>query len=162
MSLSGDDKDPGARFPRPAWRQNKQLEAMERHLGKFVYHVGMRSIYFAPNGKSASADITQIRAIWQQFSNPGWLNSIGAGFGHNEFDFPWQDYRGIRRELTTRRFLDAYRRRMFFHAPWVQPYMTMTNEAIATLWHPPSRAVTAPGLRRIPTAKAEPPSNLPM
>lgn len=162
MTLKGDATDPGARFPRPAWRQNEQLRSMERNLGKFPFHVGIRTIYIAPMGQKSGADINLLRSIWQPFANPNWLNSIGATAGHNEFDYPWQDFRNIRFELVAQRFIDAYRRRMFFHAPWQQPYMTMTNEVIATLWHPPSRAVTAPGLRRIPTAKAEPPPNLPM
>lgn len=162
MSLGAEGKDAGTRFPRPAWRQTKQLEAMERHLGKYVYHVGIRSIYLAQKGKTTPSEITTVRSLFAPFGNPGWLNSIGAGWGENDFDFPWQDYKDMRRHLTRRRFIDAYRRRLFFHSPWQQPHMTMTNEAIATLWHPPSRAVVAPGLRRIPTSKAEPPPNLPM
>lgn len=151
-----------AKYPRPAWRQSEQLKAMERHLGKFPFHVGIRAIYVAPLGKKSGAEINLLRAIWQPYANPGWLNGISAGLGHNDFDYPWQDYKGIRQDLTTRRYIDAYRRRMFFHPPWQQPYLTMSNEALASLWHPPSRSVKAPGLRRIPTSKAEPPPNLPM
>ena len=58
--------------------------------------------------------------------------------------------------------LDAYRRRMFFHSPWIIPTNVMTNEVLATLWHPPSRSIVVPGLQRIPATKAAPPPNLPM
>ena len=67
----------------------------------------------------------------------------------------------IRWKLTTARFFDAYRRRCAFHTPWVVPHHVMTNEAIATIWHPPSATVMAPGLERIASTKSEPPPNLP-
>lgn len=154
--------DPGARFPRPAWRQQEQLRTIERNLGKLPFEVGMRGIYWAPLGKMRSPEFTAVRWIWKPFANPHYQNQIRPKRGHNIFDYPWQDWKGIRNRLFIRRWLDAYRRRQVFHTPWIMPTHVMTPEILATLWHPPSRTIKSPGLARIPTTKAEPPSNLPI
>jgi len=161
MTLSGENGDAGAKFPRPAWRQQEQLKVMERNLAKLPFEVGMRLLYWAPRGKSQSPHISAIRNLWRPFDNQAYQNRISATRGHSVFDFPWQDWNGVRSRLTTRRYLDAYRRRMFFHTPWITPTQVVTTEVLATLFHPPSRTVRSPGLQRIATSKAEPPVNLP-
>ena len=94
-------------------------------------------------------------------NNPGYLNELAPTRGSNSFDYPWQDFNGFRDRLLTRRYIDAYRRRCAFHAPWIVKHQVMTNEVLATMFHFPSESIMVPGLERISATKAEPPSNLP-
>lgn len=147
--------------PRPTWRMTELVRTMERNMGKLPFEVGARSIYIAPAGKMHSPTFTAVRWIYRPFGNPHFSTLYRPRRGHNPYDYPWQDFRGWRWTLTTRRYIDAYRRRSWFLSPWVTPYNLMSVEAIATLWHPPSTVVRSPGLQRLPSAKAEPPPNLP-
>ncbi|MDE2021921.1 MAG: hypothetical protein KGI71_03350, partial [Patescibacteria group bacterium] len=148
-------------FPRPTWSEQEQMKAMERQLGKLPFDVGVRGIYIAEKKYFNGTSYNGVRWLWRPFANPGYQNLLRPAYWHNTLDFPWQDFNGYRFELLTRRFLDAYRRRSYFYSPWTTPSYMMSPEAIATLWHPPSRSIAAPGLERISATKAEPPHNLP-
>jgi hypothetical protein len=153
-------------FPRPTEMQKEQMHAIERHMGKLPFDVGLRGIYIAPAGKMRSAEYTALRWLWRPFNNPNYLNSLRPRRAHNDFDYLYQDWgqgpHGIRWQLATRRYFDAYRRRQFFHPPWIWPPLRMSAETIATLWHPPSGQVQSPGLHRLHVGKSEAPANLPM
>ncbi|MFZ2887117.1 MAG: hypothetical protein WA021_04835 [Minisyncoccia bacterium] len=157
----GDQSD-DAGFPRPTWKQTEQIRTMERHLSKLPFEVGIRGIYCAPANKMRSPEFTAMRWIFRPYANPNWMSMFRPRRGHNIFDYAWQDWNGIRWRLFSRRFIDAYRRRCFFGYPWKTPFNVLSVETLATIWHPPSNTVKAPGLARIPTKKAEAPSNLPV
>lgn len=163
ISLQTGDVKQELGFPRPTPGQMDQMRTLERHSMKLIFDVGMRGIYIAPVGKMRSPEFSAFRWIWRPFNSQMHLNGIRPRRAHNDFDYPWQDWKGVRWNLWTRRYLDMYRRRQFFQTPWhiVEPPMRMSAETIATLWHPPSRTVQTPGLRRIPVSKAEAPPNLP-
>ncbi len=150
-------------FPRPTEEQKEQMAAMDRQLSKLIFDCGLRGIYIAPAGKMRSAEYSAFRWIWRPFNNPNYLNALRPSRGHNDFDYLWQDWNGVRYNLWTRRYFDMYRRRQFFHTPWniVEP-IHMSTEILATLWHPPATPTKPPGLQRIPVAKSEAPPNLPM
>ena len=80
---------------------------------------------------------------------------------HTPFDYPYQDLWDLRWNLHARRFFDCYRRRAHFYSPYILPDNVMSTEVLATFWHPLSSAIASPGVERIPSKKAEPPSNLP-
>lgn len=143
-----------------AWRYTRMMESMERNLGKYPFEVGMRGIYWT-EGNLRGPVYTGLRWIWRPFGNPQYATHLRPRRWHCDFDYPWQDFRGLRWINQTRRVHDAYRRRLFFHSPWILPTNVMTNEVLATLWHPPSRSVSAPGLERISATKAAAPPNLP-
>jgi hypothetical protein len=103
-----------------------------------------------------------VRWIWRPYANPNWGVHLRPRNAHNDFDWPWQDYHDHRYYHEIHRYLDAYRRRQMWNPPWEDTRNTTSVEVLATMWHPPSRTVQAPGLQRIPSAKAEPPPNLPM
>ncbi|MEK7098402.1 MAG: hypothetical protein AAB908_00710 [Patescibacteria group bacterium] len=153
-------------FPRPTELQKEQMHAIERHMGKLPFDVCLRGIYIAPAGKMRSAEYTAFRWIWRPFNNPNYLNALRPRRAHNDFDYLYQDWgqgpNGVRWQLATRRYFDAYRRRQGFHPPWTWPDLHMSAETIATLWHPPSVVVKPPGLEKIHVGKAEAPHNLPM
>ncbi|KKW28029.1 MAG: hypothetical protein UY70_C0004G0013 [Candidatus Kaiserbacteria bacterium GW2011_GWB1_52_6] len=149
-------------FPKPTWAEQEQMKSMERHLGKYPFSVGMRAIYIGDKSRFHSPTYVGMRWLWRPFANPQYLNQLRPVRWSNTFDYPWQDFHRMRYKLHTRRFIDAFRRRSWFYTPWITPHNIMTAEAIASLWHPPSSSVTAPGIVRIPATKAEPPPNLPM
>lgn len=145
----------------PQHRQTEQIRTIDRNIGKLPFNVGMRGVYIAPYEDFNTGAQTGIRWIWRPMANPQSGNQMRPRRWHNPFDYPWQDLWAIRDKLHTRRFFDVYRRRSHFYTPWVFPHNMMSTEPIATMWHPPSTAITSPGLERIPAKKAEPPHNLP-
>ncbi len=154
---AGEDARPQIR---PSWRQTRQMESMERNLGKYPFEVGMRGIYWTEK-ELHGPTFTGFRWMWRPFGNAQYMTQLRPRRWHCDFDYPWQDFNRIRWVNTTWRVLDAYRRRMFFHSPWIVPTNIMTNEVLASLWHPPSSSIVVPGLQRIPATKAAPPPNLP-
>lgn len=156
------EEDPGKvlGFFSPSESQKEQLVAMERNFGKFAFEVGMRGIYISSGGLHGPT-YSGLRYFWRPFNNAQYRSQLKPKRWTNNFDFPWQDINGVRDTLVIRRFLDAYRRRSFFTSPWKTPTFIMTNEELASIWHPPSSTVQTPGLERIPATKASAPSNLP-
>ncbi len=159
------DRDLEERVPltgqaRPTWRHQRVIESMERHLGKYPFEVGMRGIYWV-EGNLRGPIYTGLRWIWRPFGNANYGTYLRPRKWHCDFDYPWQDFHDLRWINQTKRVHDAYRRRSYYHSPWIVPTNVLTNETLATLWHPPSRSVTAPGLARMPATKSEAPANLP-
>lgn len=161
----GDMDDPHQKwksFARvPMFRYTELIKAIDRNLGKHPFNVGMRGIYIADSKDFSAQGYTGIRWIWRPVGNPQYMNQLRPRRWGNPFDWPWQDFDNIRWNLMIRRYLDCYRRRSHFYSPWIMPHNMMSTEVLATIWHPPSAAVGAPGLARIPAKKAEPPANLP-
>ena len=95
-------------------------------------------------------------------------NTVLNGIRPNKFIpgivYPWEDFLDIRRIENQKLHLDAFKRRSFFNVPYKhmmgKPYI-LTVEELATLFHFPGAAVTTPTLTRVPSKKAEAPSNLP-
>lgn len=161
---AGDvDKEPWRRSVRvPQYRHTQLIQSMDRQLGKHPFNVGARGVYVCNAENFNSAGYTGIRWLWRPVGNPQYGNQMRPRRGGNPFDWPWQDYNDFRWRLMQRRWFDTYRRRSHFYSPWIYPHNMMSTETLATMWHPPSTAIVAPGLERIPAKKAEPPSNLPM
>ncbi len=145
----------------PMYRYTELIKAIDRNMGKHPFNVGMRGVYIADSNDFGAPGYTAIRWLWRPMGNPQYMNQLRPRRWGNPFDFPWQDYNNIRWNLMIRRYFDCYRRRSHFYSPWVMPHNMMSTEVLATIWHPPSAAIGAPGLARIPAKKAEPPANLP-
>ena len=145
----------------PMYRYTELIKSMDRNMGKHPFNVGMRGVYIADSKDFGAPGYTGIRWIWRPVGNPQYQNQLRPRRWANPFDYPWQDFNNIRWNLMIRRYFDCYRRRSHFYSPWILPHNMMSTEVLATVWHPPSSAVGAPGLARIPAKKAEPPSNLP-
>ncbi|HYF28887.1 MAG TPA: hypothetical protein VEA36_00795, partial [Candidatus Paceibacterota bacterium] len=76
-------------------------------------------------------------------------------------DYPWEDRSGKHKEHLEHQLVDAYRRRSYFTEPYRLPWVVMSSEELATIFHIPSASVTAPSLPRIQSSTSEAPSNLP-
>ena len=161
----GDHDDPEEQWKSyarvPQYRYTQLLQSMDRNMGKHPFNVGMRGVYISDAKKFAAPGYTGIRWVWRPMGNPQYQNQLRPRRWGNPFDWAWQDYGDFRWRLMQRRFFDAYRRRSHFYSPWIFPHNMMSTEVLATIWHPPTSAIVAPGLERIAATKAEPPSNLP-
>lgn len=143
--------------------QDKTIEAIERNAAKPAFDTMIRVLYTAPTEAFDKMRIGGLLGSMRQFASqnlngirPDWMSGI---------DYPWKDFRGIRKRKGQRSLLDAYKRRSFFNVPYKhlhgKPYI-LTAEELATIFHFPGAAVTTPTLTRIPSKKASAPPNLPM
>ena len=164
-TLGGDINDPKERwrsFVRiQQYRQTEQIRSMDRNMGKHPFNVGTRVTYIATPEAFHYPTWVRLREVYHSVGNPQWGNQLRYRRWHVPFDYPWQDLWNIRFNLASSRFYDCYRRRAHFYSPYVLPHNMMSTEVIATLWHPATSGIKAPGLERIPSKKAQPPPNLP-
>jgi hypothetical protein len=146
---------------RPTPGELEQIEAIERSLGKFAFDVGIRGIYLAEKKDAYNGvNIGGMRGVFRAFSSNN-LNGLTLVKQATDFDFPWQDFKGFRLNRMKRKMLDAYKRRSFFFYPHKHKNLVMTNEELATIFHLPGEVAATPGLSRIPSKRAQAPTNLP-
>lgn len=140
--------------------EKRRVESMERKMGKIIFECGLRVLYcgrkenFEPTKEAAAA-----RMFEQTRSEE--FNAIRTGRGMNDFDYPWQDFMGIRQGIERRRQFRRYVDRAYFFAPYNQRCLMMSVDELATLWHFPSSSVKTPGLERVASRRAEAPANIP-
>jgi hypothetical protein len=144
-------------------RQIKRIQAMNRiGLSSTHWDVGIRGIYLAEHERFRGENIPGLITIWQPFGSPGY-NGIKLNTDRWQplFDYPWQDFRGIRENRMKVRIVDAFRQRSWFHAPYQYPHFYLTSEELATLWHVPGSVAQTPTFQRISSARGQAPANLP-
>lgn len=141
--------------------QTEQIEAIERSIGKQGFDTGIRAVYIADKDAFRGITYAGMLGVFRQFGSAH-FNGIRPTRWLTGFDYPWQDFRGMLKARMTRKVVDAYRRRSWFHPPYKTPHYVMTTEELATIFHFPSRGIQAPGLDRIPARKFEAPPNLPV
>jgi len=144
--------------------QKDQIKGIERSLDKSAFDTMIRVAYFAEKDTFNAANIGGILGVFKQFGSNAFNGFKPSWY---DFDYPWQDFMGIKKRRTDMKALEAYKRRSFFNEPFRglhddKPFI-LTTEEIATLYHFPSSVVVAtPTLARIPSKKAEAPFNLPI
>jgi hypothetical protein len=155
------DKDHPERFPRIMTKgEAETIAAMERTVAKPAFNTGIRAIYIADKDKYIGGRKNDLYGGFRHF------NSIYNGIKPTKFtgyDNVWQDFMGIREVGQKKDMLRAYRHRGFFFSPFKEKEVFIMNgEELATLFHFPGGVATTPTLTRIPSKKAEAPSNLPV
>jgi hypothetical protein len=156
---SEDDEEP-AKTPRLTSGQKDRIEAIERSVSKYAFDAGVRIIYIATKDIFDKGNGGGLMGSLKQFNAPH-LN----GFKPAEpmsFDYKWQDWTG--RKLLKRKIehFGAYCYRGFFHYPFMSKHTVLNTEELATIYHFPGSAVRTPNLKRIPSKRADAPSNLPV
>jgi hypothetical protein len=166
--------------------ENKLINALQRTLQKSAFDTGIRVMYIAQKGSYNNTTVVSLRGLFRHFSatfttgldkeggmfddlpknklnqrHYAAFNSL-ANESATDTDYPWQDFMNVRMNYQKSRKLDAYKRRMFFYAPYSEHTMVMTSEALATLYHFPTSSVRSPGLQRIESKRGQAPSNLPV
>lgn len=143
--------------------QRNLVTAMRRNLGKFAFDSIARGFYLAEKTSFDGSNISGLISSVRQFSS-NTRNGFKLG-KFSAFEYPWQDFRNIRRRTIERKMLDAYKHRSFFYPPHAhyraKPYI-LTTEELATMYHFPGKVVGTPTVTRITSKKAEAPSNLPI
>ncbi len=134
-----------AGFPNPTEVQKQIISSIERNAGKPGFDVGIRSIYSAPADKYVTMN-PFVANIFKPF-NTHTVNDIQpAPLWSEKFnDYPWEDVGGHRQHHEMHEVTEAYRARSYFHPPYRGPWMIMSSEELATLWHPPTASVRTSG-----------------
>jgi hypothetical protein len=147
MNLSESEKD--------------TIKAIERSLGKNPFDTAIRAMYIAKTeaflpGERIGALITG----WRSYDDLN-RNTIGVRW-RTDFDWNWwQDPKGRRKMAMKRRELNEYKSRDYYPYTKADTTNVFTTEELATIYHFPGKVATTPSLGRIPSKRAEPPSNLP-
>jgi hypothetical protein len=141
--------------------EEEVIEALERSITKHPFEVGIRVLYIAKKDFFDGANIGSIIGSMKHFSSPH-LNGFKPGGPWGGLDFPWQDFKGIRKNRKMSLALMAYKRRSFFFAPFESQPLIMNSEELATIYHFPGAVAGTPTLERVPSKRGEAPSNLPI
>lgn len=149
-------------FPNPTKGQSEKIAAIERNVSKLAFDIGARGVYLAHPDKFDPIVISGLIGIFKQFSSEGWNGFKPSGWMANFDDYPWEFRIEALKNKYRQWLIDAYRRRQFFHEPFMTDTMVMSTEEIATIYHIPSRAVETPSLKRIQSATGEAPPDLPI
>jgi hypothetical protein len=164
-------------------REKPRLEATERKLVKYGYDTGIRVVYLGKGEKFKKDKFGEIKNAFKQFAAPN-RNSLEAINGTDDgFDYPWQDYKDLKKITNREKMFKRYVKRDFFYPPEMgatvavkefvdKPLVNATldksktsvlsTEELATLFHFPGSVAETSALGRIDAQKAEPPANLPI
>jgi hypothetical protein len=149
-------------FPNPNEFQKELIGAIERNIDKPAFDVGIRSIYSAPADKYYGTMNAFTANMFKVFISEQYNQIKPAELWSEKFnDYPWEDIGGHRQRAEMHEVLEAYRARSFFHPPYRGPWMIMSSEVLATLYHIPNSNVKTPTLPRIGSTTSSPPPNLP-
>jgi hypothetical protein len=146
--------------------QQDLIASMERTASKTAFDTMIRGAYMAETSAFNAANIGGLLGSFRAFGSQD-ANGIRPDFSSGSgLEYPWSDFRGKEKESREKKLLEAYKRRSFFNEPYKNFHgtpFTLSTEELATLWHfPSSIAAGTPTLNRIPSKKAEAPSNLPI
>lgn len=150
-------------FPNASPGMNLQMEAIERNVGKLQYDVGIRSIYFAKPDKFVGMMAGIAVQLMKVYNSEIFNGLVPAPLWSEKFnDYPWEDIGGRRQAREMHEVVEMYRRRAYFHPPYRGPWLVMSVEELATIFHIPTKHVQTPGLERKETSTGKPPTNLPL
>lgn len=140
------------------------VSAIERKQAKMPFDVCVRTLYIATRKAfDTPFGIGGCISSMKQFNHEH-MNGLrpGGKMMPGGFDYPWQDYKDFRRSKYSKRVIMAYRRRSAFYPPYKVATVILNTEELATMFHFPGSVSATPGLARVPSKKAEAPTNLPI
>jgi hypothetical protein len=140
--------------------ERDKIEAIEKSMSKPIFECGIRGIYMAKRERFNGANISGVALMFNPFRSMN-LNQINPARGMTVFDYPWQDFRNIRKNRIKNQLMFHYRNRAYFYVPYDQTPVFLNIEELASLWHFPGSNVQPPGLERVPSKRAEAPAGLP-
>jgi hypothetical protein len=164
--LPDDEEGIVKKTARKTKQQERVIEAVERSIAKQGFDSIIRAIYIADKDKYNPARQGTLLGSFQQYNSDG-LNGFKPT-DKTEFDFPWQDIWGNKVAKKKKDFFDDFIRRTHYlksaysHLRYNVDNFILNTEELATIFHFPSSSIETPTLPRIPSKKAEPPTNLPL
>lgn len=147
--------------PRISPGEREDVEVIERNAEKAAYHTGIRFCYFAKKGHYRSNLINAFNRVFTQYDKVG-RAELGVRW-RTDFDYMWfSDPFGDR--LKQRKFVEHKLSKLRKFVPHSQTDVPaiFTVEELATMFHIPGRVAHTPTLERIPSARSQAPSNLPV
>lgn len=151
-----------SKLPTMSEADKNLLEALARSITKLAFDTGIRAVYISPRDTfDTPFGIGGIIGNMKQFNNEH-LNGFKPTGKWFQFDYPWQDYKNMRRNNQSHLVLKAYKRRSYFYPPYKRKPMVLNTEELATIYHFPGSIAVTPTLQRIPSKKSEAPTNLPV
>ena len=94
--------------------QKDVISAIERNIAKYAFDVAIRGLYIANKEANRIAErVPGLIGSFRQFSSLENFNELRIGF-FTDFDYPWQDFRRMRRNARERKMLNAYKKRSYF------------------------------------------------
>jgi len=158
---------PGSEYPgmpNPTKGQQNTIAALERSVSKWPFEVAIRGLYIAQKEAFNPISITGLIGTFRQYSSNDDVNGFKLGW-FTDFDYPWQDFRRIRRTQDEKEMLEAFKMRSFFQPPFKnfqQTPIIMNTEELATIYHFPGSVAATPTFERIPSKRSQAPANLPI
>src|SRR3989338_6092843 len=104
-------------MPNPTKGQQNTIAALERSVSKFPFETAIRGLYIAKKEAFNPISITGLIATFRQYSSNDDVNGFKLGW-FTDFDYPWQDFRRIRRSRAEKEMLEAFKLRSFFKPPF--------------------------------------------
>ncbi len=138
------------------------VEALERSVTKQAFDAGIRVIYMAKKDFFNPSNIGGIIGNFKHFSAEHLNGFKPGGPWMGKLEYPWQDYKDIRRNRMSKWVIMAYKRRSYFYPPFDHNPLVLNGEELATLFHFPGAVASTPTLERVPSKKSEAPANLPI
>lgn len=159
------------------------IDALSRSIAKNPFDVGIRCIQLYPKGEHSHIRPDLIKGAFRQFGSNN-LNNIKPN--DINYNYYWQDpfkyfhipFIGPREKWLGNHLFESYCLRSYFFYPYKHgthlpifpwgvkshdlPILVMNTEELATLYHFPGSSVKVPALKRIPSKRADAPSNLPV
>jgi len=136
--------------------QKEVLKALESNLGKQMYRVKMRIVYFGLREGFTKTFVSMITGALKQFSDNN-LNGFkpeGASKTQADFLFVTERLRFLQRRIYAR-YVSRDR------TPSGKQFL-LSVEELATIFHPPDLSVMAPALTRVTAKRGTAPFNLPI
>jgi len=136
--------------------QKDVLKALESNLGKQMYRVKMRILYFGVREGFTKTFVSMITGALKQFSDNNLNGFKPEGGSKTQADFMFVTER---LRFLQRRIYDRYVSRD--RSPSSKQFL-LSVEELATIFHPPDLSVMAPALTRVSAKRGTAPSNLPI
>lgn len=144
--------------------EQEVVKALERSISKLPFDVCIRCMYMAKKDVfDTPFGIGGIIGSMKHFASENLNGFKPAKRWTSKLDFPWHDYRNIRRNRISKDFLMAYKLRSAFYSPYSDSKKVILNtEELATMYHFPGSTAGTPTLTRVPSKKSQAPANLPL
>ncbi len=152
-----DEKDPTKGYRIMTKGELNVVSALERSISKLSFDCNIKAIYLAEKDKFDAINIMGLLGAFKQFNSLD-LNQFGVK-SSTSFDYPWQDYKGMRANRLKRLLFNSFKRRSF--SAEYRPFVLNTEE-LATIYHFPGGVIQTPTFSRLVSKKEEAPSNLPI
>lgn len=144
--------------------EQDMIKNMQKKLTKQLFDVGIKFMYICKkeNKQSRNAGLPTAMRSFEHGSESRGCNGLKPIFYIGPFNWPWEDFMGIRRAMLKKRLYNGYVSRQHFYEPFHDMHIVLNIEEIATLYHFPGKVAHTPTLERMPSRRAEAPANLPV